>query len=101
MAKAKTQKELHKTPTANRVKGVPKEITQKPEVKPTIKPHTKQAILIKLLENPKGATVTEMAQAVGWQRHSVHGMIHGALRTKLGMQVTSQKEQRGRVYRIA
>jgi hypothetical protein len=38
---------------------------------------------------------------MGWQRHTVRGLISGALKKKLGLEVISAKEERGRVYRIA
>jgi hypothetical protein len=39
--------------------------------------------------------------ATGWLSHTVRGAIAGALKKKLGLNVTSEKvEGRGRVYRI-
>ena len=61
---------------------------------------SKQSIILALLQRPSGATIDEMAKATGWQRHSVHGMMSGVLKKKLGLTVTSDKEERGRVYRI-
>ena len=62
---------------------------------------TKQAKLIAMLEAKDGATVEEIAAALGWQAHTVRGALYGALRKKLGLDVTSEKvEGRGRVYRI-
>ncbi len=62
---------------------------------------TKQAKLIAMLEAEDGATVEEIAAAFGWQHHTVRGAIYGALRKKLGLDVTSENiEGRGRVYRI-
>ena len=62
---------------------------------------SKQAKLIAMLKRPKGATVAEIADAVDWQHHTVRGAIAGALKKKLGLDVTSEKvEGRGRVYRI-
>ena len=63
---------------------------------------TKQARLIAMLETPEGGSLTEIASAFGWQPHSVRGAIAGALKKKLGLNVTSEKvEGRGLVYRIA
>lgn len=63
---------------------------------------TKQAILIDHLSRAKGATLAELVEATGWQRHSVRGAISGTLKKKLGIAVTSARvEGRGRVYRIA
>jgi hypothetical protein len=39
---------------------------------------------------------------VSWQPHTVRGAIAGALKKRLGLDVTSEKSQaRGRVYRLA
>ena len=63
---------------------------------------TKQATLIAMLRAPDGATIGEIMTATGWQSHTVRGAMSGALKKKLGLDVTSEKvEGRGRVYRIA
>ena len=60
-----------------------------------------QLIAIAMLRRAKGATVDEIAEALSWQPHTVRGAIAGALKKKLGLQVTSEKdEKRGRVYRV-
>ena len=61
---------------------------------------SKQAEVISLLQRPEGATIEEMASAMGWQHHSVRGMLAGALKKKLGLSVVSEKTDRGRLYRI-
>ena len=62
---------------------------------------TKQAQIIALLQRPEGASIGEIVEVTGWQAHSARGMISGALKKKLGLTVTSVKEQeRGSVYRI-
>ena len=62
---------------------------------------TKQATLIEMLRGPEGATIAEITEATGWQPHTVRGAIAGALKKKLGLEVTSEKDdQRGRVYRL-
>ncbi|MBX9740499.1 MAG: DUF3489 domain-containing protein [Beijerinckiaceae bacterium] len=62
---------------------------------------TKQAALIDMLRTPDGATIAEIAAASGWQAHTVRGAMAGALKKKLGLDVTSEKvEGRGRVYRL-
>lgn len=67
----------------------------------TTRTDTKQAKLIAMLEAKDGATVEEIAAAFGWQAHTVRGAIYGALKKKLGLDVTSERvEGRGRVYRI-
>ena len=53
-----------------------------------------------MLRRPEGATVDEVANATGWQRHTVRGVFSGTLKKKLGLTIASAKEARGRVYRI-
>jgi len=69
---------------------------------PKVRAGTKQALLIEMLRRPDGATIEEVMTATGWQAHTVRGAMAGALKKKLGLEVTSAKvEGRGRVYRIA
>ncbi len=68
----------------------------------TVRPGTKQTLLIDLLKRKNGATIAEAVNALGWQPHSVRGAISGTLKKKLGLNVTSAAiEGRGRVYQIA
>ena len=62
---------------------------------------SKQARIIGLLQRPEGATIDQMANAMGWQRHTVRGLISGALKKKLGLDIVSEKTDRGRLYRIS
>jgi len=63
---------------------------------------SKQDRLIEMLQRPEGATIKQMADSFGWQPHTVRGTLSGALKKRLGLAVTSNKEEsRGRVYRIA
>ncbi len=62
---------------------------------------TKQATLISILRAPDGATIEEIMVATNWQSHTVRGAMAGALKKKLGLEVTSEKvENRGRVYKL-
>lgn len=62
---------------------------------------TKQALLIEMLNRPAGASLDEIVTATGWQSHTARGAMAGALKNKLGLNITSEKdESRGRVYRI-
>ena len=61
---------------------------------------SKLAILVVLLSREKGTTVKEMASEVGWQHHTVRGVLSGGMVRKFGLMTTSEKvEARGRVYR--
>ena len=70
--------------------------------KAKVRDGTKQAQLIVLLKRAKGASIAEIAEALGWQHHTVRGALAGALKKKLGLAITSEPNaSRGRIYRIA
>ena len=71
-----------------------------PEPQSDAKRPSKQDEVIAMLRRPEGATVDEVANATGWQRHTVRGVFSGTLKKKLGLTIASAKEERGRVYRI-
>jgi Protein of unknown function (DUF3489) len=60
--------------------------------KPTLRAGTKQALLIELLKRPEGATLEQVAEATGWQKHTIRGAISGALKKKLGLTVEVTRE---------
>ena len=62
---------------------------------------TKQDQLIAMLKRAKGASIAQIAEAFGWQHHTVRGALAGALKKKLRLTLVSEPhEARGRVYRI-
>jgi len=62
---------------------------------------TKQAKLIAMLRADGGATIEEIMTATNWASHTIRGAMAGALKKKLGLEVTSEKvEGRGRIYRL-
>ena len=68
---------------------------------PTPKRGTKTQVLLSLLERPKGATAEDMMAAVGWQKHSVRGFLAGTVKKKLGLALSSEKQEEApRRYRI-
>ncbi len=74
----------------------------KPRKEPTVRKDSKQAQLIAMLRRAKGATIAEIVEALEWLPHTVRGVIAGALKKKLGLEVVSEKsDKRGRIYRIA
>ena len=72
-----------------------------PEPPSDAKRPSKQDEVIAMLRRPEGATVDEVANTTGWQRHTVRGVFSGTLKKKLGLTLASAQEERGRVYRIA
>lgn len=63
-------------------------------------PAGKLGTLVSMLHAPHGATIDAMGVATSWQAHSVRGAMSGSLKKKLGYDITSEKTDSGRVYRI-
>jgi len=61
----------------------------------------KIGMIVDLLRKSKGASIDDLCTATGWQAHSVRGALSGTIKTKLGLQLLSEKTDAGRVYRIA
>lgn len=69
--------------------------------KRTIAPNSKLGTLLTLLHRKEGTTVAEMAEATGWQPHSIRGALSGTIRKKLGLAIQSSRTDGVRIYRIA
>jgi len=48
-------------------------------------PKGKLGDMLALLKREEGATVTDLMEATGWQKHSVRGAMSGQLKTKYGL----------------
>jgi hypothetical protein len=83
----------------NAVDEVP---TTQPDLTPPIqRTGTKQEELIAMLRADGGTTIDEIVAALGWRAHTVRGVISGALKKKLGLDVTSDKvEGCKRIYKL-
>jgi hypothetical protein len=82
---------------------VPSDRSGTPEVPkaPKIRAGTKQAQIIALLQRSQGASIAEIVDVTGWAPHSARGMISGALKKKLGLEIiTASEDKRGRIYHI-
>ena len=73
-----------------------------PRVTPVLRANSKQAQVLAMLRRPEGATLAQICACTGWQQHTVRGTFAGAFKKKLGLDITSTKDQGAeRVYRIA
>lgn len=62
---------------------------------------SKVEIVLKKLRSAKGVTIAQLAEATGWQAHSVRGFLSGKVRKKLGLPLASEVGKDGpRRYRI-
>ncbi len=72
------------------------------DAKPRTRDNSKQAQVIAMLKRPEGATIEQIAEATGWLPHTIRGTFAGALKKKLGLEITSTKEAgEQRIYRVA
>jgi len=61
---------------------------------------SKTAQVVAMLQRKNGATLSEIMEKMGWQRHTVRGFMAGAMK-KAGFAVESFKSDKGeRTYRI-
>ncbi len=99
MSKASTATRTSKNAARTKGAAKPKAATKQAS---TPRTDSKQSQLIAMLKQPDGATIVEIAKALGWLPHTARGAIAGALKKKLGLKVDSEKvDGRGRVYRLA
>ncbi len=117
--KATTGSEVQAPPKGSSVKASPaRPIPKAPIAKSSSKPKaderliaidrptrtsgssTKLDEIIAMLRMKQGASIVQIAQAVDWQRHSVHGLISGNIRKKQGLNVVNEMVDGVRIYRI-
>jgi hypothetical protein len=102
MTKPKTRPKAATRSTATRKTGKPTSRKQSTagSSKPPASSHTKHARIIAMLRTPAGATIASLVTATEWQQHSVRGFLAGVVRKKLGLNLVSERTDKGRVYRI-
>jgi hypothetical protein len=90
-----------KTSTKAKGKGGAKVATAaKPEKTVGAREGSKTAQVVEMLKRKNGATLEEVMEKMGWQKHTVRGFMAGAMK-KAGYEVESFKSEKGeRTYRI-
>ena len=69
---------------------------------PSVLPSTKTQACLDLLNRKSGATLDDLIPPTGCQAHSVRGFLSGTIKTKLGLALTSTKNDDGsRRYHVA
>jgi len=72
----------------------------KPKVEKAAKGKTKRDEVIRLISREKGASLDELVEKLGWERHTLRGLL-STLGSKHGLKIESTKsETKGRVYRL-
>jgi len=81
--------------------GQPDTVTNEPQSTPASGKNSKQALVLRMLQRPEGATLAQIGEATGWQPHTIRGLMAGAFKKKLGLEITSEKNKGSdRVYRL-
>ena len=87
---------------SSRAKATTKKSTSKAKVEIKIEPvvldhRDKTAFMVVMLSRPEGATLKEIAKALGWKENSIRGAM-SAYAKKTGGTIASEKKEGTRTY---
>ena len=87
---------------SSRAKATTKKSTSKAKVEIKVEPvaldhRDKTAFMVVMLSRPEGATLKEMAEALGWKENSIRGAM-SAYAKKTGGTIASEKKADIRTY---
>jgi len=87
---------------SSKAKATTKKSTSKAKVKIKVEPvaldhRDKTAFMVVMLSRPEGATLKEMAEALGWKENSIRGAMSAYVK-KTGGTIASEKKEGIRTY---
>ena len=101
MTKPKSKPKAATRSTARKIRKAASPARSAPaSSKSASRPNTKHSRIVAMLRAPAGATIASIMTATDWQQHSIRGFLAGVVRKKLGLNLTSEQTDKGRVYRI-
>jgi hypothetical protein len=63
-------------------------------------PIFKKDAVLAMLCRPKGATISNLMKATGWQEHTIRGFFAGTIRKRLALNLVSNRSNGERTYRV-
>jgi len=75
--------------------GKRKNLAKNNIAKPRAAGESKTDAILKLLHRKNGASMAELQKATGWQCHSVRGFLSATVKTRLGLQLQSERTGKG------